>query len=64
MITIHSLKCLLKQFCNDTCITIEADHDSLLEFDRLFDKNSCTSGLKINYDDRNLKIRFIEKYRF
>ena len=50
LITVHSIKCLLKQFCDDTCITIEADHDSLLELDRLFDRIAAQLGFKINYD--------------
>ena len=48
-ITVHSIKCLLKQFCDDMCITIKADYDSLLELERSFDTIAAQSGLKINY---------------
>ena len=50
LITMHSISSLLKQHCDDTCITIDANHDSLVELERLFDRIAAQSGLKINYD--------------
>ena len=35
----------LKQLFDDTCITSETDHDSLLELERLFDRIPAQSGL-------------------
>ena len=50
LIAIHSIKCLLKQFCDDTCITFEADCDSSLDLERLFNRKAAQLGLIINYD--------------
>ena len=57
LITIHSIKYLLKQFYHDAYITIEADHDSLLELERLFDRKAAQSGLKINYNKTEVLLR-------
>ena len=49
-ITIYSIRCHLKQFYDDTCITIEAGQDALLDLERSFDRIAAQSGLKIHYD--------------
>ena len=47
---IKLIKCLLKQFCDDTCNAIESDGESLLVLEKIFDIIAAQSGLKINYD--------------
>ena len=45
--TTHSIKCIWKQFCDDTCITVEANHNSLLELERLVDRIAAQSRLNL-----------------